>query len=211
MCYQRSIKGPFRAEGGEKQKNGSDHFQLVMPSSRGTWRNKGCLSEQCCSRLCALVLRWLWMLTPELAGQAAGLNLTPLSPTADPCILGAGGLNPFPAKPLSVKQRSFMYLHHQHPRCWETAVARHPSRPRGSFQCLARAGSAGWSLPHSVWGSQRQCRALCVATHYVIGTAILKTPHASKNKSIFYCLDEQRQPFGFRNSQVAPQEQDLAS
>lgn len=104
-----------------------------------------------------------------------------------------------------------MCAHKQHPRCWATAAARRPSRPRGSFQRLARREAAGRSSPPSLWGSRRQYPALCAASHYVTGTAILKTPHASKNKSIFYWLDEQRQPFGFGKSQVAPQEQDLAS
>lgn len=54
--------------------------------------------------------------TPEPMVQAALLNLAPLSPTTDTHFLGAGYLNPFPTKPLSVKQWSFMYLHQQHSR-----------------------------------------------------------------------------------------------
>ena len=149
--------------------------------------------------------------TPAPTARAAWLNLAPLSPTPDPCVWGAGGLNPFPAKPLSVKQRSFMSLHKQHPCCWATAAARRPSPPRGPVQCPARTEPAGRSSPPSLWGALRQHRSLCAAAHCVIGTATLKTPHTSKNKSMFYCLDEQRQPFGFGNSQVAPQEQGLAS
>uniref|UniRef100_A0A8D0FWZ2 Uncharacterized protein n=1 Tax=Strix occidentalis caurina TaxID=311401 RepID=A0A8D0FWZ2_STROC len=61
----------------------SVHFQLVTPSSWGSWRNKGCLSQQHCSRLCALVL-WcipavgqpLWLTIPSLLGALSSAWLT---------------------------------------------------------------------------------------------------------------------------------------
>lgn len=161
----RCCSGPTEEK---SKKDGSDHFQQVMPSYWRIWRNEGCLSKQCCSRLCALVLRWLWMLSPDPAMQAGWPNLASLSPATDPYILWTGCLNPFPVKPLSVKQGSFMYLHQQHPHCWETTAARHPSPPRGSFQLLAHLESAGRNLPCLVWGSWRQYCTLCVATHYII-------------------------------------------
>lgn len=68
---REALRGPLRANGQEKQKDGSDHFQLVMLLSQGSWRNKCSLSKQQCSRQCALVLRWLWMLSLEPAVQAA--------------------------------------------------------------------------------------------------------------------------------------------
>lgn len=91
-----------------------------------------------------------------------------------------------------------MYLHQQD--CTFALLgdccSSHPSPPRDCFQRLAAAERAGRSSLCSARGSCGRCRPLCVATHYVIGTAVLKTPHASKNMSMFYCLDKQMQPFG---------------
>lgn len=111
--------------------------------------------------------------------------------SADPNILEASYLNNFPAKPLQLSHKyssictnRIVPLH-----CWVTAAVAHPSPPRDSFQRLAPTEWAGDS-----WG---HCLPLYVTILYVIGNVVLKAPHASKNKSMFYCLDEQMQPFGF--------------
>lgn len=139
------------------------------------------------------------------------LSLSPL--TADPRILGASYLNCFPAKPLQFSHKySCICTNRIAPlHCWVTATAPHSCPPRVSFQCLASAEWAGRSSLCSAWGSWGHYHPLCVATHYVIGTTVLKTSHASNNKSMFYSLDEQMQPFEFENSRWLLQSKTLCS
>lgn len=107
-CYQRSNERLLRANAQEKQKDGSDHIQLVMILSQGSRRNKHSLSNNCSAgpRQCALVLRWLWMLSLEPAVRAAAWLDLPLSPlTAHPHILEGSYLGRLPAKPLQLHHK----------------------------------------------------------------------------------------------------------
>lgn len=66
------------------------------------------------------------------------------------------------------------------------------------------------NVHHILLGETNDNVILCAPQLMVLGTAILTTLHANKNKSMFYFLDEQMQLFGLGVSTVAPQEQGLA-